>query len=189
MFSVRAIAKGRIAPKGVMAMTEVKGIRTTVFNGVERLRIHNLTLQGGVTATLCFTVSENADDKKVGDFHQVEGLVVTFDNVHVQNILADAMARKIVKWAPSLRENPTRIKELSGKTVRFDEPLFADLAKKARTVTVARPPTEEEIKTYLASQSLAGQMRTTIDLMRVHGMDSSLMEAELEALLEVEKGN
>ncbi len=169
-------------------MTETKDVRVTktVISGMETVRVHNGTLQGGLEATLSFTVACNMDDKKAGAFHQVERLRVTFDNVLLQNLVASALANRKVQWQPSMRENPERVRELSGKTVRFDEPLFADLAKKARTVTVARPPTEAEIKAFLASQSLAGQMRTTIDLMRLHGADTELMEAELEALLAME---
>jgi len=171
-----------------MAMTvtvENKGIKTTVFSGVERARIQGLTLQGGVEATLCFTVSCNADDKASGDFHQVTGLKVTFDNVLIQNLLAGAMARRVIQWAPTLRENPTRIKELDGKTVRFDEPLFPDLAKKSRTVTVARPPTDEEMAAFIARMSPVQKMELALKAMREDGADTTLVEAELEALKSV----
>ena len=166
--------------------TEVKGIKTTKFSGIENARIHNLTLQGGVTALLCFTVSENSDDKEAGKYHQITDMKVTFDGTLIQNLLASAMARRVIQWAPKIRENPTRATELTGAVRRFDEPIFPGLPLKARTVTVARPPTEEEIKTYLASQRLADQMRTTIQLMKIHGADTELMEAELEALTFVE---
>jgi len=172
-------------------MTETKEtketrVTKTVISGIETSRVQGGTLQGGLKATLSFTVACNMEDKKSGTFYQVEDLTVTFDNVLLQNIVANALANRKVQWQPSMRENPERVKELSGKTVRFDEPLFADLAKKARTVTVARPPTPEEQAAYVAALSPVRKLELAISAMKAAGMDAELVEAELEALRETE---
>lgn len=164
--------------------TRQKVVRTT-FEGVPLARIHDGTLQGGVKAILDFTVSVGQAEKLAGEFHQVKGLVVEFDGTLVQNLLANAMANQKVAWAPSLRENPERVSELSGKVVRFGEPLFADLTKVKR-VTVARPPTAEEVATYIKTLPRTVQLEKIIEVMKSGGMDTSLVEAELEALKQVE---
>lgn len=164
---------------------ETKKVQKTIFSGIESLRIHNLTLQGGVKSILDFTVATDLESRK-SDFYQVSGLTVEFDGALIQNVLAYAMAHQKVVWAPSLRDNPTRIGELSGKVVRFGEPLFTDLAKKAKTVTVARPPTEAEQAAYIAALSPMRKLEMAIAAMKQAGMDTTLVEAELEALKEVE---
>ena len=169
-----------------MAMTETEvriPVRKTTIHGVENAKIHNLTLQGGVYALMDFTVSVGQKEKESGEFHQITGLRVEMDGTLLQNIVSHALANMKVQWVNTqIRLNPDRIPELSGKTVRFGEPLFPDLTKKSRTITVARPPTEAEQAAYVEKLSPVQKMELAISAMKSAGMDTELVEAELEAL-------
>ena len=166
--------------------TEKVAVRKTTIHGIENAKIHNLTLQGGVYALMDFTVSIGDREKKEGDFQQITGLRVEMDGTLVQNLIANALANQKVTWVNTqVRLNPDRVPELSGKTVRFGETLFPDLAKRAKTVTVARPPTEAELAAYIARLSPVSKMELAIKAMREDGADTELMEAELEALKSV----
>lgn len=73
----------------------------------------------GARALMSFTVSPNSEAKALGEFAQIEDLIVTFDGVLLQNVLADALAQRKVKWQ-TRRDDIEKLAKMSGQTISFD---------------------------------------------------------------------
>jgi len=134
----------------VIIMSEDKRVVTTKFV------LDNPTIRGGqlfgVKAILYFTVSMNAEDKQAGEFIQVENLTVDFNGSTFQNVLADAMANRKVKWQSPMRNNIDKIASLSNTTVNFEDVLYTSRAK---TVPVTEASATEFFNNLTPEQQAA----------------------------------
>ena len=121
-----------------------------------KFKLDNPTIRGGqlfgVKAIVSFTVSMNEDDKKAGIFEQITNMTVNFDGTTFQNILADAMANKKVKWQPGLRNNITKVAALSNTEVNFEDVLFGT---KAKTIPITEDKAAEFINNLPPEQRAA----------------------------------
>jgi len=122
-------------------MSEDKRVVTT------DIQLDNPTVRGGqlfgVKCVLAFTVSMNADDKKAGEFTQIENVTVDFNGAIFQNVIANAMANRKVQWQGPMRDNMDKIETLSNSTVMFADVPFG----KAKTKSV--PVTEESALAFI----------------------------------------
>jgi len=125
--------------------------------------IDNPVIRGGqlfgVKAILDFTVSGNMEEKELGEFIQISNVTVDFNGATFQNVLADAMAQRKVKWQGPMRDNMDKIETLSNSTVRFEDVPFS----KARVVT--KPMTLESATEYIKGLPPEEQQKAIADLL------------------------
>ena len=97
-----------------------------------------------------FKISMDAEAKKAGEFELVE-FSVDFDGVDEELIRKHAIANQIVAWQAQIRSNWDKfLKGDLPPVVKFGVPLF-----EGKRATVTRPPTEQEVKEFMAKKLAA----------------------------------